>query len=329
MMHRKSLLGALLAAAVTCTVAPAAIAQGNFPNRPIRLIVPFAPGGGVDVVARIVGQKLSEKVGQPVLIETKPGAGGAIGVNELMRSDPDGYSILITTSSHATMPALNKFTWHPTNDFTPIANLYSSIFVMPTSSENASKFKTFQEFVSYAKANPGKVSWGSSGIGGPLHLAGMQFLKVAGIDAVHVPYRGNGPMTQALLSNEVQFAFDTPTTPGPHIESGKLIAMAVAGDKRLDRFPKVPTVRESGVDFSIEVSVFAIGPKGIPEPILARLNKEFVAVLAEKDVRDRLTAIGLLVAEGSQNTPANLKKHLDDFAATYGKLITELNIKAE
>jgi tripartite-type tricarboxylate transporter receptor subunit TctC len=260
-----------------------------------------------------------------VLVETKPGAGGLMGVNELMRSEPDGYSVLISTSSHATMPAQNKLSWHPTNDFTPIANLYSSIFVMPTSSANAPRFKTFKEFVKYGRANPGKISWGSSGIGGPLHLAGMQFLKVAGIEGVHVPYRGNGPMTQGLLANEVQFAFDTPTTPGPHIESGKLIALAVAGDRRLERFPDVPTVREGGVDFSISVSVFAIGPKGIPEPILTRLNKEFVAALADKDVRERLLAIGLILPEGSQNTPGNLKKHIDDFAETYGKLAAELS----
>lgn len=325
----KTLFGALIATAVSIGFVAEATAQGNYPNRPIRLIVPFAPGGGVDVVTRIVGQKLSENIGQPVLVETKPGAGGLMGVNELMRSEPDGYSVLISTSSHATMPTQNKLTWHPTNDFTPIASLYSSIFVMPTSSDNASKFKTFKEFVAYGKANPGKISWGSSGLGGPLHLAGAQFLKVAGIEAVHVPYRGNGPMTQGLLANEVQFAFDTPTTPGPHIESGKLIALAVAGDRRLERFPNVPTVREGGVDFSISVSVFAIGPKGMPEPILARLNKEFVAALADKTVRDRLNAIGLIIAEGSDNTPANLKKHLDDFASTYGKLITELGIKSE
>ena len=128
----------------------------------------------------------------------------------------------MTTSSHATLPTLSKLSWHPSNDFTPIASIYSTMFVMPTNSANASKFRTFKEFLSYARANPGKISWGSSGIGGPQHLGGTQFIKVAGIDMVHVPYRGNGPMLQALLANEVQLTFDTPTLALPHIEDGKL-----------------------------------------------------------------------------------------------------------
>jgi tripartite-type tricarboxylate transporter receptor subunit TctC len=325
----KPTLTALLAALALAASVPAALAQAKFPSKPIRLIVPFAPGGGVDVVARVVSQKLGELTGQPILIETKPGAGGAIGVNELMRSEPDGYSLLITTSSHATMPALSKLPWHPSNDFSPIASIYSTMFVMPTSSANASKFKTLKEFVGYARANPGKVNWGSSGIGGPLHLVGSQFGKVAKIDMVHVPYRGNGPMLQALLANEVQLTFDTPTLPFPHIQDGKLVALAVTGEQRLPKLPDVPTVRESGFDYSASVQVFAIGPKGVPAAVQEQLNKLFVETLADKQVHDRLTGFGLQVAEGSSNTSSNLKKHIDDFAATYGKLITEMNIKPE
>src|SRR5579862_340394 len=169
-------------------------AQGKLINRPIRLLVPFAPGGGVDVIARIVGQKLGERIGQPILVESKPGAGGVIAVNELMRADPDGTTLLMTTSSHATLPALAKLPWHPSRDFAPIANIYIYMLVLTTNAANASRFSNFAEFLTYAKANPGKISWGSSGIGGPQHLAGAQFAKVAGVDMVHVPYRGNGPM---------------------------------------------------------------------------------------------------------------------------------------
>ena len=325
----KTLLGVLLAAIASAAHAPHATAQSNYPTRPIRLLVPFAPGGGVDVVTRVVGQKFSEKIGQPILVETKPGAGGAIAVNELLRADPDGYTLLVTTSSHATMPTLSKLPWHPSNDFTPIASFYSSMFVMPSNNANASKFRTFKEFLSYARANPGKVTWGSSGIGGPQHLAGMQFTKVASVDMVHVPYRGNAPMLQAQLTNEVQLTFDTPTLALPHIQDGKLLPLAVTGERRLPKLPDVPTVRENGLDFSTNIQIFVLGPKGIPQPIQARLNKEFVAALDEKEVFDRLVGFGLQVTERGENTVAALKRHIDDFAATYGKLIADLGIKAE
>lgn len=321
---------AIFAAVVAIAYAPSARAETKFPSHPIRLLVPFAPGGGVDVVARIVGQKLSERIGQPILVESKPGAGGAIAVNELMRADPDGYTLLMTTSSHATLPTLNKLPWHPSNDFAPIASIYIYMLVLSTNAANASNFRTFAEFLKYARANPGKISWGSSGIGGPQHLAGAQFAKVAGIDMVHVPYRGNGPMLQALLQNDIQLTFDTPTLVSPHIKEGRLIALAVTGEKRLDKLPDVPTVRETGlVDYSNQGQIFVLATKGTPEPVQAFLNKEFAATLDSKEVNDRLVGLGLTVPKGSDNTVAALKKHIDDFAATYGKLITELGIKAE
>ncbi|MEA3028140.1 MAG: hypothetical protein QOF91_3425 [Alphaproteobacteria bacterium] len=329
MSQMKSLLAALLAAAVLTAYAPGALAQAKLPNRPIRLLVPFAPGGGVDVIARIVGQKLSEQIGQPILVESKPGAGGALAVNELMRADPDGTTLLMTTSSHATLPLLSKLAWHPSNDFAPIANIYSTMFVMPTNVASASRFKTFKEFLAYVRANPGKINWGSSGTAGPQHLAGAQFAKLADLDMVHVPYRGNGPMLQALLQNDVQLTFDTPTLVSPHIVDGKLIGLAVTGERRMAKFPDVPTVKESGIDYSTDVRIFVLGTKGTPEPIQALLNKEFIAALDNKDVRDRLTGFGLEVTESGANTPAHLKKHIDDFAATYGKLIAEMGIKAE
>jgi tripartite-type tricarboxylate transporter receptor subunit TctC len=329
MLRFKTLSGALLAALLLAAAAPHALAQAKLPSKPIRLLVPFAPGGGVDVVARLVGQKLSEQIGQPVLVESKPGAGGALAVNELMRSDPDGTTLLATTSSHATLPLLSKLPWHSSNDFTPIANIYSSMFVMPTNVANSPRFRTFAEFLAYARANPGKISWGSSGIAGPQHLAGAQFAKIANVDMVHVPYRGNGPMLQALLQNEVQLAFDTPTLASPHILDGKLIGLAVTGERRLAKLPDVPTVKESGIDFTTDVRIFVLGPKGIPGPIHALLNKEFITALDDKTVRERLTGFGLEVTEARDNTPAHLKKHIDDFAAVYGKLIADMGIKAE
>jgi tripartite-type tricarboxylate transporter receptor subunit TctC len=326
----KPLLVALLATAAVAALASGAFAQAKFPSKPIRLLVPFAPGGGVDVVARIVGQKISEQTGQPVLVESKPGAGGAIAVNELMRAEPDGYTLLATTSSHATLPVLGKLPWHPSNDFTPVAGIYSTMFVMATNKASTAQFRSLTEFLAYTRANPGKISWGSSGIAGPQHLGGMQFIKVAGVEMVHVPYRGNAPMLQALLQNDVQLTFDTPTLSMPHIQDGKLTALAVTGERRMPKLPDIPTVKEAAkLDYTTDIWIYVLGPKGIPEPILSALNKEFIAALDDKSVRERLTGFGLEVIEGRENSPAHLKKHIDDFASTYGKLITYLGIKNE
>jgi tripartite-type tricarboxylate transporter receptor subunit TctC len=330
MSPTKPLLAAVIAAIVLAADAPTALAQAKFPSKPIRLLVPFAPGGGVDVVARIVGQKISEQTGQPVLVESKPGAGGALAVNELMRADPDGNTLLATTSSHATLPVLGKLPWHPSNDFTPVAAIYSTMFVIATNKASTAQFHNLTEFLAYARANPGKISWGSSGIAGPQHLGGMQFIKVSGIDMVHVPYRGNAPMLQALLQNDVQLTFDTPTLSMPHIQDGKLAALAVTGERRMPKMPEVPTVKEAAkLDYTTDIWIFVLGPKGIPEPVLTALNKEFITALDDKSVRERLTGFGLEVTEGRDNTAANLKKHIDDFAMTYGKLIAEQGIKAE
>ena len=309
---------------------PAALAQAPLPNRPIRLLVPFAPGGGVDVVARIVGKKVSETIGQPVLIESKPGGGGAVAVAELMRSEPDGSTLLMTTSAHATLPKINRLPWHPSNDFSPIASIYSYVFVIATNAQSRSRFATFDAFLTYVRAHPGKINWGSSGIGGPQHLGGSQFVKLAGIDMVHVPYRGNGPMGQALLADDVQIVFDTPTLLLPRIADGALIALAVTGEKRLAALPDVPTVRETGlVDFTYRGQIFVLGPKGMPDAVQKRLNMEFATALDDKDVRAQLEGFGLDVPPSAQNTVAALKAHIDDFKATYDKLIDELGIVAQ
>jgi tripartite-type tricarboxylate transporter receptor subunit TctC len=320
----------LVAVLVACVAAAAAHAQSGYPTRPIRLLVPFAPGGGVDVVARIVGKKVSETLGQPVLVESKPGGGGAVAVGELMRAPADGYTLLMTTSAHATLPKLNKLAWHPSNDFTPIASIYTYMFVIATNAQSKARFATFDAFLNYVRANPGKINWGSSGTGGPQHLGGSHFVKLAGVDMVHVPYRGNAPMSQALLADEVQIVFDTPTLVLPRVQEGKLVALAVTGEQRLPLLPEIPTVRETGlVDYTYEGQIFVLAPKGVPPALQARLNAEFATALDDKQVRERLTDFGLAVPDSRRNTVAALKRHIDDFAATYDKLIDELGIEAQ
>ena len=157
------------------------------------------------------------------------------------------------------------------------------MFVMATNKASTAQFRNLTEFLAYARANPGKISWGSSGIAGPQHLGGMQFIKVAGVDMVHVPYRGNAPMLQALLQNDVQLTFDTPTLSMPHIQDGKLAALAVTGERRMPKMPDVPTVKEAAkLDYTTDIWIFVLGPKGIPEPVLTALNKEFITALDDK-----------------------------------------------
>ncbi|HLH93251.1 MAG TPA: tripartite tricarboxylate transporter substrate binding protein [Xanthobacteraceae bacterium] len=319
----------IMAACAIAAAAPAA-AQDKFPVRPIRMLVPFAPGGGVDVVARIVGKRLGETLGQPILVESRPGGGGAVAVAELMRSAPDGYTLLMTTSAHATLPKLAHLAWHPSRDFSPIASIYSYMFVIATNAANRPRFATFAQFLDYARANPGKLNWGSSGIGGPQHLGGSQFVKLAGIDMVHVPYRGNAPMIQALLGDQVQIVFDTPTLVLPRVADGKLIALAVTGEQRLPSLPDVPTVRETGrVDYSYRGQIFVLGPKGMPATLQARLNAQIAGALEDAAARDQLTGFGLQVPSRADNTVTALTKHIDDFKKTYDKLIDEMGIEAQ
>jgi tripartite-type tricarboxylate transporter receptor subunit TctC len=246
-----------------------------------------------------------------------------------MRSEPDGYTLMIATSTHATLPILANLSWHPSNDFTPIASVYSYSFALVTNSENVSHFRTLAEFLAYARLNPGKINWGSSGTGGPQHLAGEHFMKMAGIRMVHIPYRGNGPMIQALRANEVHVIFDTQTLVLPYIEEGRMTALAISATKRSSKLPNVPTIRETGlVDFGIEITNFVLAPKGLPAPIQAELNKQIATALENKEVRDRLLAFGHTVPEARENTAASVKRHIDDFAATYGTLVTELGLKS-
>ena len=237
----------------------------------------------------------------------------------------------MTTSAHATLPKLAKLSWHPSRDFSPIASIYSYVFVMATNAQSRPRFATFDQFLDYARANPGKLDWGSSGIGGPQHLGGSQFVKLARLDMVHVPYRGNAPMIQALLGDQVQIVFDTPTLVLPRVADGKLVALAVTGERRLPALPDVPTVRGNRPRRLrlYRGQIFVLGPKGMPVALQARLNAEIAGALDDETVRDQLTGFGLQVPSRAENTVAALTRHIDDFQATYDKLIGELGIEAQ
>jgi len=305
----------------------AAAQPAKFPERPIRLIIPFAAGGGTDIVARIVAGRLTETIGQPVIVEAKPGGGGAIAVAELMRAAADGHVLLIATSSNAVLPVVAGLSWHPSHDFTPIAIVYSYPFVLATNSENGPRFPDLAQFIARVRAEPERVTWGSSGIGGPQRLVGEHFNKVAGLRMVHVPYKGNAPMIQALRANEVQVVFDTQTLMLPHIQEGRLRPLAITSGKRSSRLPDTPTLSESGFpDLAVEITNYVLAPRGTPAAIQRELNRQFAAALEHPEVRARLVGFGHTVPVAADNTPEAVRAHIDHFSSTYGPLAREVGV---
>ena len=321
--HFCQLVAVTLAAAL---LAPAlALAQAAYPSRPIRFIVTYPPGGGAESTARLIGQKMSEGLGQPVVIETRAGAGGNIGTEFVINAAPDGYTILLTTNGVAIQPHLQKLTWDPTKDLALISLIatYSLVIAAHPSTPGA----TLREMVAYAKANPGKLSYGSSGSGGPLHLGAEAFKKQAGIDLLHVPYKGNAPATIAILGGEVNLTFDSLVGPLPNIRAGKLRALATTGRKRATMLPEVPTVIETGVaNFDYESWNAVAAPRGTPREIVQRLNAEVVRVVALPEVRERLISLGYEPVSNST----------DEFAALiaadlqrFGRLVKEIGLRAD
>ncbi len=319
-----------LTAIAGLSLVTAANAQTSaFPVRPVRILIPFAAGGGTDIVARIVGKRLGEQIGQPIVVEPKPGAGGAIAVAELMRAEPDGHTLLLTTSSHATLPALQKLSWEPADDFTPIARVYSYPFALVAATVGNPVLRSVDELVSYARARPGALNWGSSGNGGPQHLAGEEFMRRTGLRMVHVPYRGNGPMLQALVSGEIHLMFDTQTLVIPQAERGRALPLAIAADERSRLMPAVPTLKEAGIDFAVKITNFVIAPKGVSDPVQRTLNREIASALEHPEVKERLISFGHDVPVAADNTPQSVAAHIKDFAKTYGSLVVQLGIKAD
>jgi tripartite-type tricarboxylate transporter receptor subunit TctC len=298
-------------------IAGAAQAQ-NYPNRPIRLVVPWPAGGGVDTAARIISQPLGERLGQPIVIENKPGAGGNIGTAVVAQEKPDGYTLLQGSAApHGINPHIYKsLGFEPIKDFTFIAHSYSapSFLVVPANSP----FKTAQELVDYAKANPGKLNFGSSGIGGSHHVFVSLFMERAGFEAVHIPYKGTSPMETALVAGQVDFSLDPPTCL-PFIQSGKMRVLGVASKVRNPAMPDVPTLDEQGITGVYSSTYYGIlGPANMPKEIADRLNKEVNAILQTDEIRARLTKMGV---ESGKGTPEEFKAFAEEDLERYGVLI--------
>ena len=297
----------------------------DFPAKPIRWIVPFPPGGGADATARIISQKLSETTGKQVVVDYRSGAGGNIGTEFVARAPADGYTILQTTNGHTIQPHLRKLAWDPIKDFAPITIVasYPLLIAVHPSVPAAS----LQDLVRYAKANPGKLSYGSSGPGGPLHIGAEIFKRIAGVDILHVPYKGNAPMTLAVVAGEVSMVFDSMTGPLPHIRAGKLKALGYMGEKRSPQLPDVPTATESGVPAVYAAWNGMMAPAGTPSEALAWLHREIVRAASSPDVQERLAGLGYepKTSASREEFAALVASDLDRF----GKVIKEVGIRAE
>lgn len=316
----RKLLSAVSAALFLCA-SPSHAA--DYPTEPIKLVVPFAPGGSVDTVARILGQALTKELGQSIVVENRAGAGGNIGFETVARAKPDGYTLLMASSPLAVNISLYKsLGYDPVKSFAPISLIALQPNVLVVNPELP--VKTVAELTAYAKANPGTLNFGSAGLGASQHLSGELFMRRTGTEMVHVAYRGGGPAMTDLVAGRIQLMFETIPSSIPYITSGQLRPLAVTVDKRSAQLPDVPTMAEAGVaDFVSRGWLGMAAPAGTPQPIIDQLNAAVVKALADPAVSKRLTELGLLV-EGS--SPAEFTRFLDADISSFRTLITEANI---
>jgi tripartite-type tricarboxylate transporter receptor subunit TctC len=326
---RKAMANTLIKAMILAfgaVASHAAFAQA-YPAKPIRLVVPFPPGGSTDIVARIVAQKLSDRLGQQVVVENRGGAGGTIGAEAVAKAPPDGYTLVVgTTSTHAVAPSVyGKIGYDPVKDFAPISLVAVTPYLLVVNP--SVNVKSLQEFVGYVKARPGKLNYASAGTGSTTHLA-MEMLKsAAGLYIVHIPYNGNGPAGTAVIAGQVEILFGSLPAVLPHAKSGRVRPLAVGTPKRSPSLPDVPTVAESGFpgfDASLWLAIMA--PAGTSAPIVDRLQKEIVAVIASPDTADALNKAG---AEPITSTPAELAAMVKDGVDKYARVVKQAGVKAE
>ena len=319
--HRLAWIGV---AAVACIVTPVAVSQGNYPTKPIKIIAPVQPGGGVDLVARTIGERIGKALGQPVVVENQSGGGGIVGSQATARAAPDGYTLMVGyVGTHGTNPAVRKLPYDAVKDFTPVGMVGGTpnVLVVPLSVPA----KTLPEFVAYVKANKGKLSYGSAGPGTLTHLA-MEQLKVADdLDIQHVAYRGIGPAIADILGGQTQALFPGLAAGLPQIKAGKMRPLAVTGTKRHPLLPDVPTFEELGYRGFDGVQWYGIvGPANLPPVIVATLNKTINDALADPALRERLAGEAL---EPMPMTPEQFGQYMKDDIAKWTKVARERNIE--
>ncbi|MEI6722286.1 MAG: tripartite tricarboxylate transporter substrate binding protein [Betaproteobacteria bacterium] len=319
-MNFKILLPALALAAL---VFPAQAQTPKWPDKPLRLIVPFPPGGTVDIVGRLIAPRLAEELGQPVIVDNRPGAAGSIGAEAAAKAAPDGYTMIVVGSSYASGAGLYKTSYDPVNGIAPISMIASGPFVLVVNP--AVKANSLSEFLSLAKANPGKLNFASGGTGGASHLAGEFFRQVSKTDLVHVPYKGGAPALVDLLAGQVQVMFSPVLEGMPHIKSGKLRDLAVTSETRFPLLPNLPTVSEQVPGYVVAYWFGMWAPGGTPWEIVMRVNAALGAILKQPAVAERLRSDGVDVAH---NSPDEFSRMLGTEIAKWNTVIKAGNITA-
>jgi tripartite-type tricarboxylate transporter receptor subunit TctC len=317
----------VVATLALCACAIAPLYAQPYPNKPLRLIIPFpGAGGGADFVGRVAGQKLAEALGQPVVIENRAGAAGNIGTELVAKAQPDGYTLLLSAPSLTISPSLyKKLGYDPVKDFAPITLLAEIPNLLIV--RQALPVTTVREFVDYARANPGKLNFGSSGIGTSVHLATVLFLSQTGLNLVNITYKGASQALVAMIGNEVDLVVLGPTSAMPHIQAGRVKTLAVMRSARLPSLPQVPTIKEAGVENSEVITWYGLlAPAGTPREIVRRLNAEWAKSAANADTREKMQTAGVETLSG---TPEQFSEMIRVELPRWRKLIADANIKVE
>jgi len=323
-MWKKTLASVLIA--LGAAAAGPAAAQDAYPGKPIRLVVPYAAGGPADMLARLVSDKLAPRLGQPVLIENRPGSGGHVGGEQVARSAPDGYTLALTTIAHNGAVKLYKnLRYDPLTDLQPVILLAESPSVLLV--HESVPARSVQELIAIARARPGSLSYGSAGNGSAMHMAAELFKHMASLHYVHIPYRGGAPAMTDLLGGQVHFLFESVGTSHQYIKTGKVRALAVTSDRRNPSLPDVPTMAEAGVPGYSSMPWYVVSaPKGVPPPVISKLNAEINAILRLPDVVQRLDGLGVLPIGG---TPAAAAKRNEAETKKWSAVIDAAKMQAE
>jgi tripartite-type tricarboxylate transporter receptor subunit TctC len=298
----------------------------NFPSRPIRIMAPFAPGGPVDITARIVAQKLGESLGQPVIVENRAGASGMIGAEQVAKSAPDGHTLLANSSIHVIVPSLfSKMAYDPIRDFAPITVASSSPLMLVVTP--ALPVKNIKGFIALAKARPGDLSFGSSGSGSSTHLTAELLKSVTGTNMVHVPYKGQGQAITDVITGQIQFMFNSPSAVGEFIKAGRLRTLGITSEKRLPQWPEVPTFVETGFKDMTTGSWYGFwAPAKTPAAVVTRLHSEIVRIVNQPDVRQRILDMG---GEPIANSSADFDAFQKAELARWAKIVKQANIEVK
>ena len=325
-MRHRLLTAAILSTLSTLSLLHVqAVTAQNYPNRPIRVVVPYPPGGITDVTTRIVAQELSKSVQQNVLVDNRPGANSILGVEIVSKANPDGYTLASVIAAHAANQTLYpKLPYDAVKSFATVSLLATAPLIV--CANNNLPAKDARELIALAKAKPGTVSFGSSCIGAAAHLTTELLMLTMGVKMTHVPYKGTAPALQGLMTGEIQLMMDTPSSMLPHVRSGRIKVLGMASEKRIAAAPDIPTLTETGVPVTGGTWVGWLAPAGAPKAAVERLGKEIGLIMQKQEVRDRLTQMG---TDPAGNTPAEFAKFLDEEVAKWAKVIRAANVKVE